>query len=110
MFTYAYIYKENMHLSYVLYSTQQIESGYLSLFFVTLVWIFTFGVITRAMPTGKGGAIRKAKNEPHILTPESYSRAATATKSILVCPTGSVLGSPALGRVWGNVLYLKSWQ
>lgn len=37
MFTYAYIYKENRHTSYLLHSTQQSELGYLSLFLVTLI-------------------------------------------------------------------------
>lgn len=55
MFTYACIYEENMHILYQLHSTQQIELGYLSLSFVTLFWIFTFSVITRATPTVKGG-------------------------------------------------------
>lgn len=54
MFTYAYIYKENMRLFYLLHLTQQIELGYLPLLFLTLVWICTLSVITRAMPTGKG--------------------------------------------------------
>lgn len=42
MFTYAYIYKKKVHLSHLLYSSQQIELGCLFLLFATLVWIFTY--------------------------------------------------------------------
>lgn len=41
VFTRANIYQENTPVSHLLSSIQQIELGYLCLFFAALVWIFT---------------------------------------------------------------------
>lgn len=80
--------------------TQQIGLRYLSLFLATLVWIFTLSVIGRTMPDCERGATRKVRQEFHIISAESAS---------FFCPAWSVLGTLALWRGWGGVLYANSW-
>ena len=77
--------------------TQQIGLSYLSLFLVTLVWIFTLSVIGRTMPDCERGATRKVRKEFHIISPESAS---------FFCSAWSVLGTLALWRGWGAMSFM----
>ena len=56
VYVYMYLLRKYAHIDL----TQQIGLRYLSLFLVTLVWIFTLSVIGRTMPDCERGANKKS--------------------------------------------------
>ena len=100
MFTCAYIYQENMPISYLLSSIQPIEWVICPYSLQLWVGLSHVSVITRAVPNCGKGTMQKAKNESHTIT-ESDSRIATTNPALFALR----------GLHWAcRVLYANSWS